>query len=101
MISVSIRTPADVGALIRARRKQRGLDQAELAAMAGVSRLWINQVERGKPGASLGLVLRTLAVLDAPLLAPEPAQNSANPAAPPAGPDIGAIIERARRGIAR
>ena len=28
--------------------------------MIGVSRLWVNQVEKGKPGASLGLVLRAL-----------------------------------------
>jgi HTH-type transcriptional regulator/antitoxin HipB len=58
-----LRTPADVGALIRDRRRALGLDQADLANQVGVSRLWINQVERGKPGASIGLVLRTLMAL--------------------------------------
>ncbi len=58
MIQLPLRTPADVGALIRDRRRVLKLDQADLARMIGVSRLWVNQVEKGKPGASLGLVLR-------------------------------------------
>lgn len=58
-----IRTARDVGALIRERRTQAGLDQQGLADRAGVSRLWINEIERGKPGASLGRVLNTLAAL--------------------------------------
>jgi y4mF family transcriptional regulator len=63
MVQIFLRTPADIGALIKDRRRAIGLDQAELAARIGVGRLWVNQVERGKPGASLGLVLRTLAAL--------------------------------------
>ncbi len=62
-INVSLRTPSDIGAYIRASRKSLNLGQAELAARVGVSRLWISQVERGKAGASLGLVLQTLAEL--------------------------------------
>lgn len=58
-----IRTPKDIGATIREGRRTLALDQATLAEKVGVSRLWINQVERGKPGASMGLVLRTFAVL--------------------------------------
>lgn len=58
-----IRTPRDLGALIRQERINAGLDQQTLANRAGVSRLWINEVERGKPGASVGRVLKTLAVL--------------------------------------
>ena len=60
---VTIRTAADVGLLIRDARKQAGLDQGRLAELANVSRLWINEVEKGKPNASLARVLRTLAVL--------------------------------------
>jgi len=58
-----LRTPRDIGAVIRERRRALGLDQGELAEKVGVSRLWINQVERGKPGASLSRVLRTLATV--------------------------------------
>lgn len=58
-----IRTARDIGALIRDRRTEAGLDQQSLADRAGVSRLWINQIERGKPGASLSRVLNTLVAL--------------------------------------
>lgn len=93
MTGIPVRTPADIGALIRDRRKARGLDQAELAANVGVSRLWINQVEGGKPGANLGLILRTLAALDITLLV---ATGGPSPSAV-ASSDIDAVIAAARR----
>lgn len=58
--------------LIRERRKELQLDQQELARRAGVSRQWIIDLERGKAGIGLGLVLRTLQVLGLALdVAPE------------------------------
>ena len=57
------RTVGNIGAAIRARRQELGLDQAELARHAGVSRLWIIEVEKGKPGAGIGRVLATFAAL--------------------------------------
>jgi HTH-type transcriptional regulator/antitoxin HipB len=97
MARVPLRTPADVGAIIRARRTALGLGQAELAAKVGVSRLWINQIERGKRGASLGLILRTLRALDVTLTgeAPEPQREDLDAPAITA-PDIDAIIRAAR-----
>lgn len=62
-MDVPIRTPREIGAAIRARRHTLGWDQAELAEKIGVSRLWVNQIEGGKPGAGLGLVLRTFNAL--------------------------------------
>jgi HTH-type transcriptional regulator / antitoxin HipB len=59
-----IRTIKDLGAYLRARRTQLGMDQATLASKAGTSRKWLVEVEHGKPGAELGLVLRTLRALD-------------------------------------
>jgi HTH-type transcriptional regulator/antitoxin HipB len=91
MSGAVIRTPADLGALIRDRRRGLDLDQAELASLVGVSRLWINQVERGKPGASIGLVLRTLMVLGIEL-SPTPWNRTPAPATIP---DIDAIVEAA------
>ena len=54
-----IRTPIDLGALIRERRKALRLDQKTLAEKVGVSRQWIVDVEQGKPRIEIGLVLRT------------------------------------------
>lgn len=58
-----IRTSADLGAVIRDRRTALGLDQKTLAKKVGVSRQWIVDAEKGKPGISVGLVLRTAEVL--------------------------------------
>jgi HTH-type transcriptional regulator / antitoxin HipB len=60
---VLVRTPADLGALIRDRRKQLKLDQATLAKRIGVSRPWVIEIEHGHPRAELGLVLRAFDVL--------------------------------------
>lgn len=59
-----VRTPADLGAVIRDRRKQLKLDQAALAKRIGVSRQWVIEIERGHPRAELGLVLRAIDALD-------------------------------------
>jgi HTH-type transcriptional regulator/antitoxin HipB len=53
-----------MAATVRGRRKDLGFSQAELATRVGVSRLWINQFEAGKPTAQFGLVLRLLDELD-------------------------------------
>lgn len=58
-----IRTITDLGAYVRSRRNELGMDQAELAKKAGTSRKWLVEVERGKPGAEIGLVLQTLRAL--------------------------------------
>ncbi|UEM20935.1 helix-turn-helix transcriptional regulator [Skermanella mucosa] len=58
-----IRTVTDIGLVIRERRRSLGLDQGELAGQAGVSRQWIVEIEKGKPRAEVGLVLRTLSAL--------------------------------------
>ena len=58
-----VRTPADLGAVIRDRRKQLKLDQAALAKQIGVSRQWVIEIEHGHARAELGLVLRALDTL--------------------------------------
>jgi len=59
-----IRTATDLGAFIRERRTKLGMDQNSLAKKAGTSRKWLVEVEQGKPGAEIGLILRTLKSLD-------------------------------------
>lgn len=58
-----LRTPVDIGSAIRDRRRRLGLGQDELAARVGVSRKWIIDIEKGKPRAAIGLLLRTLDAL--------------------------------------
>jgi HTH-type transcriptional regulator/antitoxin HipB len=91
-----VRTPSDLGLLIRTRRRELGLDQRTLAARVGVSRLWIIEFERGKPRAEIGLVLRTLAALDLDLdVAVAAAEEKASAIKPP--PDIDAVVRAARK----
>jgi y4mF family transcriptional regulator len=58
-----IRTPLELGAFLRDLRSKRGIDQGTLARQVGVSRQWIVAIEKGKPRAPIGLVLRTLNTL--------------------------------------
>lgn len=59
-----IRSTRDLGAIVRARRREMGLSQGDLAVRAGVSRPWISYLEGGKPTIELGRVLRVLEALD-------------------------------------
>jgi HTH-type transcriptional regulator / antitoxin HipB len=61
--AVLIRTPTDLGAVIRERRKQLGLDQSTFAKRIGVSRQWVIAVEHGHARAAMGLVLRAIDAL--------------------------------------
>jgi HTH-type transcriptional regulator/antitoxin HipB len=58
-----IRSPHEIGQLIRSRREARSLTQAGLASSIGVSRKWIVEAESGKPTAEIGLIMRTLSIL--------------------------------------
>ena len=92
----SIPSTEDLGLLIRAVRKSTRVRQDDLAAVAGVSRQFAIDVERGKPTAQLGRVLLLLRELGITLTAdiPEEAaailetlrQRRAAPAAPAAAP---------------
>lgn len=71
-----VRTASDIGQAIREHRKALQWDQATLAREAGVSRQWVVEVEKGKGGAELELVLRALRVLGAALTVARPATGS-------------------------
>ena len=55
---LSIENPADLGKAIRAARKKQGLTLIECAAANGVSIRFLSELERGKPGASVGAALK-------------------------------------------
>src|SRR6267378_2284091 len=85
-----IRTPADLGALIRDHRTRLGLDQKSLAQKVGVSRQWIVEVEKGKPRAAIGLLLRTVDALGLLLDPKKPAPE--NPKTTNISPTVGAFV---------
>ncbi|MDP2378392.1 helix-turn-helix domain-containing protein [Reyranella sp.] len=89
-----IRTPADLGAVIRDRRRQLKLDQAAFAKRIGVSRQWVIEIERGHPRAELGLVLRALDALNIRIDvdADQTVRRRAHGAV-----DINAIVDKAKR----
>ncbi len=76
---------AEVGKIIAAARRHRGLTQAELARASGVTQAWISQVEKGKDNAQIGKVLRLLSYLgvrlrvgEAPWESPPPLRTEDN-----------------------
>lgn len=58
-----IRSPRDLGLVVRAERRAQEMTQAELAARAGVTREWIVGLEKGNRGAEVGRVLQVLGAL--------------------------------------
>ena len=56
-------SPAEIGALIRERRKDMKLTQAGLAGISGVSHKFVNEVERGKATAEIGRIMAVLQML--------------------------------------
>jgi HTH-type transcriptional regulator/antitoxin HipB len=87
-----VRTPADLGAAIRDKRKQLGLNQAGFAEKIGVSRQWVIELEHGHARAELGLVLRALDALNIRLDAAVGQSGQ-----PPGAVDIDAIVTNAKR----
>jgi HTH-type transcriptional regulator / antitoxin HipB len=89
---VLVRTPAELGAIVRDRRKRLNLDQSTLARRIGVSRQWVIDIEHGHPRAELALVLRALDALGIPLHASsEPATGESSTV------DLDAIVAKARK----
>lgn len=68
-MKAQLRTSADIGTAIRACREAMGLNQAELARLAGVGRQWLIQMEKGKPTAQIEPMLKTFEALNLKLMA--------------------------------
>lgn len=88
-----IRTPADLGALVRDRQTKLALDQRSLAQKVSVSRQWIVEVEKGKPRGEIGLLLRIIDTLGIHLTTEE-APGKKRHTAPSV--DIDSIVATAR-----
>jgi len=70
--TTSIDTPAAAGAIIRARRRERGLSQQLLAEASGVSRKFIIELEAGHERAELGKTIAVIHTLGLSLTAADP-----------------------------
>ena len=54
----------EVGKIIAAARRHRGLTQTQLASAIGVTQNWLSEVENGKDTAQVGRILRVLSFLE-------------------------------------
>jgi len=55
-----IKLPAEIGLLIRRKRKEIGVDQKKLSGFADVGVRYLSELERGKPTVELGRALKVL-----------------------------------------
>jgi y4mF family transcriptional regulator len=53
----SVKNTADLGAIIRARRKEKKLTQKQLASLCGTSERFIVELEQGERAANVAKVL--------------------------------------------
>lgn len=60
--------PTSLGVAIRELRRERGLNQAELAEMLGIPRRYVSTLEQGHATEQLERLIKVLKVLDARLL---------------------------------
>ena len=56
-------TEAELGAMIRERRKKQGLTIAELSMMVPCSPRLLSELERGKRGVGVGVILQLMSLL--------------------------------------
>jgi HTH-type transcriptional regulator / antitoxin HipB len=92
-----IRTPRDLGSIIRERRIELGMEQGTLAEKAGTSRKWIVEVEQGKPRAEIGLILRTLKALEVSIDLASDTGKGARSSSESTSGDINSILNSLKR----
>lgn len=61
--AMRIASSADLARHVRARRRDLGMTQTDLAEAARVSRRWVSDLESGKDTAEFGLVIRAIQAL--------------------------------------
>lgn len=92
----SIISLRDLTNAVRARRRELGLTQAEVAQRARVSRRWIGEFEMGKPAAELQLVLRLLDALELDLAVAARGRPHSDRVLGREAIDLDAVLERYR-----
>ena len=92
-----LRTPGELGALVREKRRALKLSQSAVAKRAGTSREWIVDLEKGKPRVPLSLVLRALAALGITLGTLEETAKPPKRAPRGGATDLDQILKKLRR----
>lgn len=92
---MQLRTPHEIGLLVREQRKSKSWTQEQLAKRLGLSRLFIVQLEQGKETVQLGLVMRTLNELGVPMQVNLSLRGPVGPSQPPDAIDLDNIIREA------
>ena len=96
-----IKTPVELGAVIRDARERHSWTQTDLAQRANVTRQWVIRMEKGRHDkAEVGLVLAVLNALEVSLHVGEILESAERPAGPIDGApvDLDAVITRAMGG---
>ena len=57
------RTPQQIGEVLRAARRAKGLTQSELASLSGQRQELISKIESGSPGTAISAICALLAAL--------------------------------------
>ncbi len=60
---MNLKTPSEIGELVRNTRKDHKVTQKDLAAASGTGIRFIRELEKGKPTCELGKVLLVLSML--------------------------------------
>lgn len=71
-----IRSPKDLGHMIRQARKSAGLTQEQLASRSGVWQETISKIETGHTGSKLDTVFEVLAALDLEIMGQKRSKGS-------------------------
>lgn len=67
--AVSLKSPKDLGAYVRAARKSAGLKQQELADLACVGRRFLSNLENGKATLEFGKLMKVCDLVGIDLVA--------------------------------
>lgn len=84
---------ADVGKIVTAARRHKGMTQAQLAAAVGTTQTWVSMVEQGKETAQIGKVLRLLTYLGVRLQVVDAPWIEQKDPGRARGPSLTAILE--------
>jgi len=60
---MKVQNPREMGAVVRQARTASGMSQAELAKLVGVHQPKISEIEQGRSGVGIGLILRVVNAL--------------------------------------
>jgi HTH-type transcriptional regulator / antitoxin HipB len=74
-VKIDIESIRSFGGIVRFHRKEAGLSRADLAAIAGVGKTVIYDIENGKETVRLNTLLKVLAVLNIRVSLDSPIMN--------------------------